>query len=370
MEYILFFTSFIVYFFRAVFFIIGSKRGRLNFDEIILEEYPNISVIVPAKNEQDNIGNCVNSILESNYPIDRFEIIVVNDQSTDDTASILNKFESEISNLRVITITQNDTKTIAGKPGALDKGIEFANGEFLLFTDADCTVDRNWIDSIAKTFKHRNSDLVASFTLVKHDSFFSRFQAVEWLMSHTMASGGIGLGFTLGCFGNNMAISKKMYEELGGYKSIPFSVTEDLALLQAVDKANGKLEYICTKKSTVVTKPLDTVKEYLKQRKRWALGGRKLGWKAVFFVITSLLIWISAIVSLIVGNYILASTILLLKIISDIILIIPSLITVKEYKLLPYILPSSILFLLVELLLPILILDKKVEWKGNTFDLD
>ncbi|MFN3196697.1 MAG: glycosyltransferase [Chlorobiota bacterium] len=370
MEYILFFTSFVIYFFRAVFFIIGSKRGRLNFDEIILEEYPNISVIVPAKNEQDSIENCINSILKSNYPIDRFEVIVVNDQSIDDTASILNKLEREISNLKVITISQYDTKSIAGKPGALDKGIEYANGEFLLFTDADCTVDENWIDSIAKTFINQNSDLIASFTLVKHDNFFSRFQAVEWLMSHTMASGGIGLGFTLGCFGNNMAISKKMYDELGGYKAIPFSVTEDLALLQAVDKIGGKLNYICTKESTVTTQPLGTVREYLKQRKRWALGGRKLGWKAVFFVVTSLLIWLSAITSIIVGNFFLATAILLLKIVSDIILIIPSLVTVKEYKLFPYILPSSILFLIVELLLPILILDKKVEWKGNTFDLD
>jgi len=61
--------------------------------------------------------------------------------------------------------------------------------------------------------------------------------------------------------------------------------------------------------------------------------------------------------------------IILLKIISDAILVIPSLLTVKEYKLLPYVIPSSIIFIIVELLLPILILDKKVEWKGNTFDL-
>lgn len=369
MEFFLFITAFLVYFSRAVFFVLGSKKGRLKLRDINIEKYPFVSVIIPAKNEENNIKNCIQALNNSNFPKDKFEIIVVNDQSTDKTQNILDDLKAQIPNFTSLTISNNDKKVIPGKPGALDKGIELAKGELLLFTDADCLVNQNWIMSIAKTFINQKSDLVASFTLVEYNKFFGKFQAVEWLMSHTMASGGIGFGFTLGCFGNNMAITKDMYNKVGGYKKIPFSVTEDLALLQAVDKLGGKLNYICTEESTVITKPIDTVINYLKQRKRWALGGRSLGWKAVFFVVTSLLIWLSAIVSLSVGNLYLASMILLLKVISDTILVLPSLLTVKEYKLIPYVIPSSIIFLLVELLLPILILDKKVEWKGNTFEL-
>lgn len=369
MEFYLFITAFLIYFSRAVFFVLGSKRGRINLNRINLENYPSVSIIIPAKDEENNIEECINALMKSDYPTNCYEVIVVNDQSNDKTKTILNDLQLKYPNLKPVHIDSGFKKAIQGKPGALDVGIESAVNDFLLFTDADCIVNKNWIKSIVKTFVNNQSDLVASFTLVEYNKFFGKFQAVEWLMSHTMASGGIGFGFTLGCFGNNMAITKKMYQKLGGYKKIPFSVTEDLALLQAVDKIGGKLDYICTEQSTVKTKPIDTVINYMKQRKRWALGGRSLGWKAVSFVITSLLIWISAIVSLSVGNLFLASMILLLKVVSDVILVIPSIITVKEYKLIPYVIPSSIIFLLVELLLPILILDKKVEWKGNTFDL-
>jgi len=369
MEFYLFITSFFIYFSRSVFFLLGSKKGRLNINSLNLENYPSISIVVPAKNEENNIEECIRAIMKSNYPSDKFELIVVNDQSTDNTKQKIDYLVTEFPNLKPIHVPLNFKKEILGKPGALEIGIEKSENEIILFTDADCIVNKNWISSMARTFVHKKSDLVASFTLVKYNKFFGKFQAVEWLMSHTMASGGIGFGFTLGCFGNNMAITKNMYNKLGGYKKIPFSVTEDLALLQAVDKEGGRLNYICAEESTVKTMPIDTVINYLKQRKRWALGGRSLGWKAVFFVITSLLIWISAIVSLAVGNLFLASMIIAIKVVSDLILILPSVLTVKEYRLIPYIIPSSIIFLLVELLLPILILDKKVEWKGNTFDL-
>lgn len=220
---------------------------------------------------------------------------------------------------------------------------------------------------MVKTFIEKDSDLIAAFTLVKHDSFFDKYQAIEWILMHTMASGGMGLNFPLGCFGNNMAFKKSVYNQLGGYGNIEFSVTEDLALLQSVHKTGGKINYICHRDSTVKTLPLKSLQDYLKQRKRWAIGGKMLGWKATLFVVASLLIWITAVVSFIEGNYYLSIIIMLLKVITDAILVVPTINTVKEKGLFLYLLPSNFLFIIMELILPFLIINKKVVWKGQTF---
>lgn len=365
---LLFFTSFSVYFIRVMFFVLGSRKGRIKFKSIHIDNFPYVSIIVPARNEENNIINCLDSLCKSDYPTEKYEIIVVNDRSTDTTQQLVKNYILLKSNIRLINIKNENEKLVAGKPGAVDLGIKSAQGDYILMTDADCEVNSKWITSIVKTFQEKKSDLIAAFTLVKHKRFFDKYQAVEWVMTHTMASGGIGFKFPLGCFGNNLAIRKEMYFKLGGYSNIEFSVTEDLALLQAVHKANGHIDYICNKDSTVRTLPIGSFKDYLKQRKRWAIGGKKLGWKAVLFVITSLLIWITALLSLAIGNYLLGGIILLLKIIADAVLVIPSILTVKEKSLLIYVLPANILFLVTELILPFLIISKKVEWKGQIFD--
>ncbi|MEZ4723651.1 MAG: glycosyltransferase [Candidatus Kapaibacterium sp.] len=364
---VLFIVSFSFYFARALFFVIGSKKGRIKFKEIIIDNYPFVSIIVPARNEEHNIIMCLESIVDSDYPRSKYEIIVVNDRSDDSTLELAEKFAQSHSNIRVLNISDDSQKVVAGKPGALDFGIKNSKGDYILLTDADCKVNRKWISSIVKTFIEKDSDLVAAFTLVKHNNFFDKFQAIEWILMHTMASGGMGLNFPLGCFGNNMAFKKSVYTQLGGYGGIEFSVTEDLALLQSVHKNGGKINYVCHRDSTVKTLPLDKFSDYLKQRKRWAIGGKKLGWKATLFVLASLLIWISAIVSLIEGHYYLSVIIMLLKIITDAILVLPTIFTVKEKGLLPYLLPSNFLFIIVELILPFLIINKKVEWKGQVF---
>lgn len=368
MSEVLFIISFSIYFSRALFFMLGSKRGRIKFKDIQLKEYPFVSIIVPARNEENNIAMCLQSICNSDYPHNRFEIIVVDDRSSDNTSNIVNKYKSEIDNLKLVIIHSDAEKKVLGKPGALDIGIKEAKGELLLLTDADCKVNKKWITSIVKTFVEKESDLVAAFTLVQHDNFFDKYQAIEWILMHTMASGGIGFNYPLGCFGNNMAIRKSMYFELGGYEGIEFSVTEDLALLQAVHKKGGNIDYICHRDSTVKTLPIPSISQYLKQRKRWAIGGKKLGWKATLFVLASLVIWVSSIVSFIEGNVHLGVSILFLKLITDALLIIPSLITVKEKGLIGYVLPANILFLFMELILPILIINKRVEWKGQVFE--
>ena len=122
----------------------------------------NVSIIVAARNEEKNIENCLKALINQNYPADKFEIIIVDDRSTDATATIVGKFQSAYSNINLIQVEEfkND---IAPKKHALSTGISHAQGEILLFTDADCIPGPNWIKSIISYYEP-DVGLVAGFS--------------------------------------------------------------------------------------------------------------------------------------------------------------------------------------------------------------
>ena len=210
----------VVYSIRGMIFILGAfieslkKQKQNNFYQ------PFISVVVPARNEENNIENCLISLKNNNYPQEKFEIIAVNDRSTDSTLEKLEKFRGIIPNLKIVDITEaNKISNLKGKPGALQAGINEAKGEIILMTDADCIVGNNWIETIVNEYAEKNISLVASFTNVIGNRIFDKIQAVEWVYMHTMASAGVGLNQPLGCYGNNLSFRKEEFDKLGGYEN-------------------------------------------------------------------------------------------------------------------------------------------------------
>lgn len=355
--------------FRAILLFYFSVRERSKTTNPNLANSKSfISVIVPARNEEDKIELCINSIMKSDYPINRFEVIAVNDRSDDSTAEILDRLSNQYTNLRVIHIKSDSEKgNLRGKPGALHIGIQSSIGDILMMTDADCTVNPKWISSISNSFEDPKIGLIPAYTLIHGDRAFDKIQAVEWIYMHTMASAGIGMNNPLGCYGNNLSIRRELYNQLGGYPNIKFSVTEDLALLQAVFKTEYKVNYICDYNCTVNTLPCVTLKEYILQHKRWAVGGIDLGYRAVFFVVTSLAVWIGLIVSIIAMKPIWILAILFTRFIGDYIIIKPAMNLLRQSHLHSWIIPTTAFIMLTELVVPPLILDRKIIWKGQTF---
>jgi len=187
------FFSFVIILSRVVAFYIGAERQRRKKLKMFSDsELPFISVIIPARNEEHTIRNCVESVYKNIYPKNQFEIIVVNDRSEDNTADILEECKKEVSNLKIVSITESTKNhNLKGKPGALQKGAEAASGEIFLFTDADCIVGNNWLNKIVAAFSDKNVGIVPSFTTIKAHNFFERLQGIEWIYMHTLASGGI-----------------------------------------------------------------------------------------------------------------------------------------------------------------------------------
>ncbi len=367
---IIFIIAIIFYSSRAILFYIGAYLER-KYSDITDENLPIpfLSVVVPARNEEHNIAKCLKSLVKSNYPVDKFEIIVVNDRSEDNTHNIVEQFSAKRTNIKLVNIDKiRENKNLQGKAGALDIGIKNAIGQYVLMTDADCKVNKNWIKNIALTFVQNKSDFIASYTLIrKSRSLFEHLQEIEWLFMHAMASGGLGLNQPLGCFGNNTAIKREVYNKIGGYENIPFSVTEDLALLQTLTKNGYKANYICNPNATVKTEPCHSVDEYIKQHHRWTVGGKGLGWRASVFVATSVSIWFGIALSIIFGLYLWIIPLLLTRIIGDLLVIIPVLNRLKLDHLKLSIVPSILLVFVLELLTPLYLLKKNVVWKGQIF---
>lgn len=353
---------------RIVLFSIGVMRERRRTRRPSASGQPRVSVVIPARNEEDNIARCVRSVAASDYPHDLLEIIVVNDRSEDGTGDKLAQMEAEFSNVRVIPLTEPRTEgNLRGKPGALDAGIRQARGEIILMTDADCVVHRDWVAMMSAQFSQASVGLVASFTTIRPRSLFESMQAVEWAMNHTLALGGVGLRQPLGCFGNNLSIRREVYDALGGYGNIRFSVTEDLALLQAVFAAGYELRYVCDEAATVETKPCATFREYLSQHKRWAIGGLGLGWRAAVFVALAATLAASLATAAITGNYVIVPLILLIRLAGDAAIIYPSLQALNRKDLRISTLYSVLFLMALEMCIPLLTLNKSVRWKGQVF---
>ncbi len=363
---LLYFVTIATYTLRSLFFVSGAARERRRV-HVLSGELPPVSVVVPARNEELNIVRCIESLAALNYPADKIEIIVVNDRSTDSTGTILSLQQMRFPQLKVITIHSDGEKNLQGKAGALECGIRAAHSDFILMTDADCVVHTEWARSHVAAYSDERVGAVCAYTLIDGETFFARLQAVEWTSTHTMASAAVYYKQYLGCYGNNMSVRRRAYEAVGGYTSIPFSVTEDLALLQAITSAGFFARYLCTAESGVSTLALQTLSEYIAQHKRWAIGGRGLGYRAVLFVMTSAVFWTGLVVAALQGDWIWVLAILLARVLNDFAINAPVLNIFGRNRLQPYTVPAVLFFSLLELVLPFLLLDSTTRWKGQTF---
>lgn len=358
-----------VYWVRTLIMAWGAwqERRRTRSMPLAAENLPTISIIIPARNEESRIGRCLDSLEKLDYPADRLEIIIVNDRSTDRTAELVAARMDRLARLRLVSIVEPHVGNLQGKAGALDAGIAVAGGEILLFTDADCAVHPQWARAHAACYQAENVAMVCGYTLVEGERFFDRYQAVEWNATNTMASAGVYFQQYLGCFGNNMSIRRSVYDAIGGYTAIPFSVTEDLALLQAVGRRDHTIRYICSPQSSVVTEPCRTLREYIHQHQRWVHGARALGWRAYLFVGTTAIYWLGLLAALSTYSISWVVAVIAARLFADMVLHIPAIRQLRRLELAGWIIPTTLLFSLLELSLPLLALSRSIHWKDQVF---
>lgn len=229
-------------------------------------DLPKISVVIAARNEENSIVSCIESILKNNFPVLNYEILIVDDHSQDTTVQKIRQLDSEN-----IQILQN-FKT--GKKSALTCGLQQAQYDIILCTDADCKVPKNWLYNHSVFYKNNpNKKLCVGFVLpdISH-SHLSRFQWLDY--AATMAMTIVGhkrAGFYLGN-GAHLSYRKSAFFAVGGYESDGHVASgDDIFLIKKVaEKFSNSIGFIKNKDSIVHTQPEKSWVNLWQQRKRWA----------------------------------------------------------------------------------------------------
>ncbi len=233
---------------------------------------PTVAVIVAARDEELYIADCMQSLIELDYPASKLEIVIVNDGSSDRTREIAESFTGRHPGIKVVT-TRPGRDNLRGKTNAVAQGIEACRGEFLMFTDADCVVPREWVRETVASFDARVG-IVGGFTMLKAQTLFEGLQALDWVYLFSLSSAMAGRRLPLTVIGNNLSVRRSAYAATGGFSMIPFSVTEDYALVQAIVTRTKYAVVFPVKKETLVTsRACRSLRQLYRQKQRWGVGG-------------------------------------------------------------------------------------------------
>jgi len=246
-----------------------------------LAQQPVVSILLAARNEEQNIETCLHFIDRLNYPKEKLQVLIGNDRSEDQTEKLVNDFILHKPHMQLISITGTTGKA-QGKANVLAQLAHYATGEFFFITDADIRVNANWINSLLAEFEE-GTGIVSGTTLATGTTWFERMQAIDWTYFSGMLVGITTAGLPCTAIGNNMVVKREAYFSTGGYEALDFSVTEDYKLYEEVRKKGWLTKNVFTPGSCTFTNTLHSFKAILHQRKRWLTGGRALPlhWKLI-----------------------------------------------------------------------------------------
>lgn len=257
------------------------------------KQEPFVSILIAARNEENNLAHCVEALVNQKYPSGKYEILIGNDSSEDQTLTIANKLSRIYKNISVVDI--KETVGVAkGKANVLAQLARQAKGEFFLITDADITVNEQWVKAMVCQVTN-GTGIVNGFTLVENHLM----QHYEWAQALGMVKVLHDLGQPVSAIGNNMLVTREAYFSTGGYERIPFSVTEDFALYKEIHKNGFKIKQVVSKEVLAFSKPAGGVKPLLDQRKRWMTGAVQLPWYVVLILLLEGLYYPAVIAALI-----------------------------------------------------------------------
>lgn len=342
---------------------------------------PQVTILLAARNEEQRLPACLASLLESDYPQDKIQIVVVNDRSTDRTQEIAEEFAARDERIHVLTLTQR-LPNMSGKASALCQGMQHARGEIILLTDADCIVPPTWVAAMAAHFSPEVG-LVGGFTLLSpapalremipqshRDRLFAKIQTLDWMYLLTVGAGAAGLGKPVSILGNNFGFRREAYEQVGGYEKLGFSIIEDFALMnKIVRETDWRVRFSLDAGTTIFSFPSPTWREYLQQRVRWAAGGKEVGWFAKLLMIVAFLAHLAVVLVMFISPS-LALLGLLAILLADGALLWRCASRLQYKALLKYFPLFEIYFLVYSFVLAVTVLfPTTVNWKGRRYRL-
>ena len=329
---------------------------------------PRVSVIIAARDEEEQIGACLESIAGLTYPQEQLEIIIVDDRSTDRTPEIVSSFSARHAHIRMLRIG-TETEFPPGKTYAVMSAIDISGGEILMFTDADCRVPPTWVENTVTYYSDPSIGVVAGFTSLIGERPFEEMQALDWFVLTSVAAATTRLGFPVTAVGTNLSVRREAYDSVGGYRKIPFSVTEDYALFHAVTApGRWKARFPMDPATLVESTPCHDWKQLYDQKKRWFTGGRGMDAKSLIIFAFPYVFNFLILLGVFFSPWWAVGLAIATKLLVDYLLCLPAILTFRRLSLLLVYPLFEIYYYIYVLMFPLLVVFRsEITWKERTF---
>lgn len=263
---------------------------------------PFVSVIIPALNEKDNIEKILFDVSNQTYPTEKYEILVIDDESSDITSNLVMALSEKYQNIKLLNSKDGDS-TLKFKKRPLDLGIRSSYGEIIIQTDADCQVTNRWIETMVSYFTDNVGMVIGHSQINYGKSISQKVETLDFLMLSATGRSTAQFGIPFAATGQNLAFRKKTFYEVGGFSEFANALGgDDTFLLQSIrNKSDWNIVAALDKNSFTQTVPSLSLQSFFSQRRRWASDSLYFRiTNPVFFVviITTFLANLSILISL------------------------------------------------------------------------
>lgn len=265
---------------------------RLHVFKTRIEVHPHhfFSIIIPARNESDCIEGCLHAILQQDYPAHLYEIIVINDHSTDDTEEKVMALQAHHPQIKLINLAAypHFQHINSYKKKALEMAIGESSGEWIVTTDADCVSPNNWLRILDQYIQQSGKVFVAAPVMFTHrGGFLSLFQLLDFLSLQGITAAAVSAGYHTMCNGANLAYRKDVFASVNGFQGIDdLASGDDMLLMYKIKQQYPEgLGYLFHPDAIVSTEPMSGWKTFINQRIRWASKAERYQDKQVFRIL-------------------------------------------------------------------------------------
>lgn len=221
------------------------------------------SVVICCKNESQNLPALIDSLKRQSYT--DFELVLVDDNSTDHSFELMNDLTSQMNNVRIIRSLG------VGKKAALIQAVNTSSGNIILTTDADCILPTEWVQTVLSYHAENKPDLLLAPVVIRSDgSYFQDLQRLEFASLVASGAGAVGAKLPILANGANLSFTRNTFIQSIDDLKIDIPSGDDIFLLYAVKKRMGKIEFLRAESAVVETEACPDLRGFVSQRKRWA----------------------------------------------------------------------------------------------------
>ena len=369
--------------FLYVLLILYFARGIDRLKDLVCDQNKPVtcfSILVPFRNEAIGLPGLLDSVIALDYPTAQFEIILINDASSDASVAIVNRYKEKHPKLN-LSLIDNKKQSSSPKKDAINKGISVASNNWILTTDADCIVPKNWLNAFDTMIKQQAPKMiVAPVSYLPKTGFLHKFQLLDFLSLQGITMGSFGMkdirfGHPFLCNGANLCYRKKSFKEVDGFSgNHDIASGDDVFLLEKMlEKFPDKIQFVKSKDAIVLTSSKDSFRELIQQRVRWAAKTtaynsfftKSVG--ALVFMTSLSMVSIMILASIGQLSWLHVGFIFLLKFNIDFLLLYKTSQFFKQQEVMKSYFISSMLYPFYTVLIALLSLKKSYTWKDRTY---